>query len=66
MKKLRRRYAMKLVAITLTAILIAGTITAEKNSRYLIFGEEYKTVEMWYNEDSPKGQIKKLWRVLFD
>lgn len=45
MKRVRRSYAMSLTVIMCITCLIAGIITAEKNTRYLSFGEEFKSVD---------------------
>lgn len=46
MQKLRRAYAVALTVITCLTCLVAGTIIAEKNTRYMCFGDEYSSVSL--------------------
>ncbi len=46
MEKIRRAYAVALTVICCITCLLAGTVIAEKNTRYMCFGEEYKVVDL--------------------
>lgn len=46
MKKARRFYAVMLTVVVCATSLLGGTIIADKNTRYMSFGEEYKTVDI--------------------
>lgn len=46
MQKARRFYAVMLTVIMCITCLVSGTIIADKNTRYMSFGEEYRTVDV--------------------
>lgn len=46
MQKARRFYAVMLTVIMCITCLVSGTVIADKNTRYMSFGEEYKTVDV--------------------
>lgn len=46
MEKIRRRYILTLAFITCITCLVSGIIIAEKNTRYMCFGEEFSTVSL--------------------
>lgn len=45
-QKARRFYAVMLTVIMCITCLVSGTVIADKNTRYMSFGEEYKTVDV--------------------